>query len=121
LPHHETDSRIINITSQKSANSKQFQTSPRQIRPVGKVNLTKHNSQISKFQEKVNQQLIGSGHGIQIVMQESKDDHFFKMKEIELEKLSKKQFDKIRNWKVDNDSFDATMAPPAESLSRRER
>ena len=54
-------------------------------------------------------------------MQDSKNKHFFKAKERDMQRLMKENYEQVKNWRVDPFSVEATVVAPSESLSKRER
>lgn len=54
-------------------------------------------------------------------MQESNNAHFFKAKEKDLQRLMKENYEQVKHWRVDPFAADATIVPPSDSLSKRER
>ena len=54
-------------------------------------------------------------------MQESKNSHFFNAKEKDLERLLKQNYDQVKHWKIDPFSTEASIPPPSDSLSKRQR
>ena len=60
-----------------------------------------------QFIETINETLHGSGAGIQIIMEESKDAQWFKQKQRDMEKHSGKQYGNMRKWQVAPKTFAA--------------
>ena len=52
-------------------------------------------------------------------MQESRDAYFFKKKQLDLEKIAKKQYSQVRKWTIDPASMAATEAP--DMMTEKER
>lgn len=75
---------------------------------------------LNQFYDRVNSQLDKAGHSIQIVMQQSPNNHFYRQKERDMAKLQG-MGSLVKNWQIDSLAQSQLFAPPSENLTKKEK